>query len=292
MKKFPSVVETYLGDRRRIRASGGATGERSGYGPLANLINDIGAGLRPKVFCVSELADQGAGHPDFGLYAAKQVQRAGQPRGGELPEHGVVEVKPAQDDAWLTAESAQVSRYWGRYRLVLVTNYPDFLMVGEDADGNPARLESFRLAADAEDFDRQLQKPRAFAHQMGVGLGEYLRPVLPHETSDGLRVRPRMTEMAARSNTLGETTYDIHLKDNAYWRTVPAAVWNYRLGGYQVLKKWLSYRERKVLERALRVEEVQYFSETARRIGALLELAIPTAFGYCRTSTEDADSSQ
>ena len=71
-------------------------------------------------------------------------------------------------------------------------------------------------------------------------------------------------------DTLGETTYDIHLNENAYWRNVPAHVWNYRLGGYQVLKKWLSYRERKVLGRALRVEEVGYFSEVARRIGAIL----------------------
>ncbi len=71
-------------------------------------------------------------------------------------------------------------------------------------------------------------------------------------------------------DALGETTYDIHLNDNAYWRNVPANVWNYRLGGYQVLKKWLSYRERKVLGRALRVEEVGYFSEVGRRIGAIL----------------------
>ena len=180
MRKFPSVVEDYLGDLRRIRVSGGATGERSGYGPLANLLNEIGGGLRAKVFCVGELADQGAGHPDMGLYAAKQVQRGGQPKDDQLPEHGVVEVKSAEDDAWLTAESAQVSKYWGRYRLVLVTNYRDFLLVGEDANGNPSRLESFRLAADAEDFERQLETPRAFAGRVGVGLGEYLRRVLSH----------------------------------------------------------------------------------------------------------------
>ena len=171
MKKFPRVVEDYLADLLKIRASGGATGERSGYGPLANLLNEIGGGLKPKVFCVSELADQGAGHPDFGLFAAKQVQRGGQPRDDQLPEHGVVEVKSAEDDAWLTAESAQVSKYWSRYRLVLVTNYRDFLLVGEDANGNPARLERFRLAADAEDFERQLEKPRAIAGRVGVGLG-------------------------------------------------------------------------------------------------------------------------
>ena len=180
MRTLARVVEDYLGDLRRVRVSGGATGERSGYGPLANLLNEIGGGLRPKVFCVGELADQGAGHPDFGLYAAKQVQRGGQPKDDQLPEHGVVEVKSAEDDAWLTAESEQVSKYWRRYRLVLVTNYRDFLLVGEDANGAPARLESFRLAADAEAFERQLEKPRAFANRVGVGLGEYLRRVLSH----------------------------------------------------------------------------------------------------------------
>ena len=50
--------------------------------------------------------------------------------------------------------------------------------------------------------------------------------------------------LGAALPALGETTFDIHLNDRAYWRNVPAAVWNYKLGGYQVLKKWLSYRER------------------------------------------------
>ena len=88
-KKLTTAVETYLDDLRRIRASGGATGERSSYGPLANLLNAVGATLKPKVFCVGELADQGAGHPDFGLYTAKQVQ-PGRPREGQAPERGVV----------------------------------------------------------------------------------------------------------------------------------------------------------------------------------------------------------
>ena len=94
--------ETYFADLGRVRASGGATGERSSYGPLANLLNAVGATLAPNVFCVGELADQGAGHPDFGLYAAKQVQQ-GRPHEGQVPERGVVEVKAAGDDAWLTA---------------------------------------------------------------------------------------------------------------------------------------------------------------------------------------------
>ncbi len=176
------AVETYFADLGRVRASGGATGERSSYGPLANLLNAAGAALKPKVFCVQELADQGAGHPDFGLYAAKQVQR-GQPREGQTPERGVVEVKAADDDAWLTAAGGQVSRYRGRYRLVLVTNTRDFVLVGEDAAGRPAKLETFRLAESADDFHRKLEHPRIFAREVGAGLGEYLCRALSHRAA-------------------------------------------------------------------------------------------------------------
>ena len=127
--KLTAVAEGYFADLRRVRASGGATQERSLYGPLDNLLTAVGATLRPKVFCVQELADQGAGHPDFGLYAARQVQK-GAPRAGQTPERGVVEVKPPEDDAWLTAVSGQASRYWERYRLVLVTNARDRALPG------------------------------------------------------------------------------------------------------------------------------------------------------------------
>ena len=71
---------------------------------------------------------------------------------------------------------------------------------------------------------------------------------------------------------IGQTTFDIYLNGNAFWRNVPAAVWRYKLGGYQVLKKWLSYRERAVLGRALLPEEVGYFAEVARRIGAIVAI--------------------
>ena len=177
-----TAVETYLTELRHARASGGATGERSSYPALAGLLTAVGATLKPKVICVSELADQGAGHPDFGLYAAKQVQK-GQPKEGQVPERGVVEVKSAHDDAWLTADSAQVSRYWKRYRLVLVTNTRDFVLVGEDAVGHSATLETFCLARDAADFTRRLETPRAFARDIGAGLGEYLCRALSHRAA-------------------------------------------------------------------------------------------------------------
>ena len=69
---------------------------------------------------------------------------------------------------------------------------------------------------------------------------------------------------------LGETTFDVYLNARALWRNVPADVWGYKLGGYQVLKKWLSYRERAILDCPLKPEEVQHFTDTARRIASIL----------------------
>ena len=181
-QNLTTAAEAYFADLHRVRASGGATGERSYYPALANLIGAVGRTLKPKVFCVLEGADQGAGHPDYALYTAKQVQK-GRPRKGQVPERGVVEVKGVEEDAWLTAESDQVSRYWDRYRLVLVTNLRDFVLVGADGSGSPAKLETFRLAEDADDFWSRVERPRAFAGEVGAGLGEYLARALSHQAA-------------------------------------------------------------------------------------------------------------
>ena len=180
-RKLTAAVEEYLAELRRIRATGGGTGELSYYPPLSNLLNAVGGSLRPRVYCVSQLAQQGAGHPDFGLYAARQVSK-GKPKQGN-PEGGVVEVKAASDDAWLTADSAQVSKYWELYRLVLITNTRDFVLLGEDDQGNPAKLETFRLAGSAADFESKLQHPRAFANAAGPALSEYLGRALSHRAT-------------------------------------------------------------------------------------------------------------
>ena len=92
------------------------------------------------------------------------------------------------------------------------------------------------------------------------------RAVERHYTAD------ERTALADAIPTLGDTTFDVYLNDQAYWRNIPTAVWNYQLGGYQVVKKWLSYRESKVLGRLLFPEEVQHFTDTVRRIGAILRL--------------------
>lgn len=73
-------------------------------------------------------------------------------------------------------------------------------------------------------------------------------------------------------DSLGSETYDVYLNPLAYWRNVPAKVWSHTIGGYQVIKKWLSYREKDLLGRGLSPEEAREVRDMARRITALLLL--------------------
>ncbi len=59
------------------------------------------------------------------------------------------------------------------------------------------------------------------------------------------------------------------LNADAYWRNVPEEVWNFTIGGYQVIQKWLSYGERPLLLRALTPTEIRYVRDMARRLAAL-----------------------
>ena len=70
----------------------------------------------------------------------------------------------------------------------------------------------------------------------------------------------------------------------AYWRNVPARVWDYTIGGYQVIKKWLSYREKALLGRGLTIEEAQEVTAMARRIAAVLLLEPALDANYAAVS--------
>jgi len=71
---------------------------------------------------------------------------------------------------------------------------------------------------------------------------------------------------------LGCETHDVYLNNSAAWINVPARVWEYTIGGYQVIKKWLSYREFDILGRSLTEKEAREVMQTARRIAAILLL--------------------
>jgi len=86
---------------------------------------------------------------------------------------------------------------------------------------------------------------------------------------------------------LGACTCDVYLNDVACWSNIPIRVWQYTIGGYQVIKKWLSYREKRLLGRALSKEEVRYVQGMARRIAAilLLEPALDANYQNVRAHT-------
>jgi hypothetical protein len=70
-------------------------------------------------------------------------------------------------------------------------------------------------------------------------------------------------------SSLGPGTGDVWLNDIAYWSSIPERVWEFTIGGYQVMKKWLSYREYDLLGRALTAEEAREVTAMARRLAAL-----------------------
>ncbi len=86
---------------------------------------------------------------------------------------------------------------------------------------------------------------------------------------------------------LGEHTCDVYLNDRAYWKNIPSKVWDFTIGGYQVVKKWLSYREAKLLGRAIAPEEAHYVRDMARRIAAicLLQPQLDASYAAVKANT-------
>jgi hypothetical protein len=167
------AVREYLSRMAEIRGTGGATKETSYYSALENLLNQFGKTLKPHVICNGQLRNEGAGNPDFGLYTKAQIQ-AGQPRKGQLPERGVIEVKGLADNTWQTAKGTQATKYFDRYGLVLVTNYREFRLIGDGGKGKPIEFDRYTLAADEAAFWTMAGKPSPVAHQHTVHFKEFL----------------------------------------------------------------------------------------------------------------------
>lgn len=180
-----NLLEQYLKELYEIRSTGGGVKETSYYPPLAALLNEIGKTLTPKVKCVCQLKNTGAGNPDFGLFTASQFRKSkdAEPLSGQTPERGVIEAKSTDDDSWLRAEGAQVSKYHRRYSQVLVTNYHDFVFVGTDANGTPQKLETFRLAGSEAAFWELAQHPRKADGVLGERFVEYLSRVMQYSAA-------------------------------------------------------------------------------------------------------------
>lgn len=170
-------IRKYLVRMGEIRGTGGATKETSFYSALENILNHFGKDLRPGVICNGQLKNQGAGNLDFGLYTKSQIQ-GGEPRPGQLPERGVIEVKGLADKTWRAAKSAQATKYFGHYRLVLVTNYREFRLIGEDENGKATELEHYVLADDEPSFWSMTANPMPAAAEHAVHFEKFLRRVM------------------------------------------------------------------------------------------------------------------
>ena len=139
-------LAAFLAAAHGVHFSGAGTKETSYYTALDNLLDGIGQTLKPRVRCVMQLKSLGAGNPDGGLFTSDQFDRKTEaPKNIAAPARGVVEVKAPGEAVDFTAASAQVAKYWDRYRLVLVTNLRDWLLIGERS-GKRVALERYTLA--------------------------------------------------------------------------------------------------------------------------------------------------
>jgi Type ISP C-terminal specificity domain/Eco57I restriction-modification methylase len=67
------------------------------------------------------------------------------------------------------------------------------------------------------------------------------------------------------------STQTIFWNESAGWRNVPQRVWDYEVGGFQVLPKWLGYRHAS-RGHTLTSAEIEYVTMVCRRISTLVEL--------------------
>jgi hypothetical protein len=177
-----TTLEKFLHDVSEIHASHAAVDETPYYGSLETLFNEIGKTLKPRVRCIIHIKNRGAGLPDGGLFTAEQFNKksSGQPKEGQLPSRGAIEVKPPREDATGVALGKQSTRYLARYRQVLITNLREFILVGHDLDGNPAILERYELADSEANFWKAAAHPRKTDEVHGARFAEYLMRVMLH----------------------------------------------------------------------------------------------------------------
>ena len=165
------------------------------------------------------------------------------------------------------AKALAESAAWGRELAALLD--PETPVTGVTAGGLRPEIAAIAVPATVHGRNMADSDFEATAGWGHYGSGDAVMPGQGRIVERAYSPDERTT-MGDALSTLGETTFDVYLNENAFWRNVPAAVWRYKLGGYQVLKKWLSYRERGILGRPLKPEEVQHFTDTARRVGAVL----------------------
>ncbi|MBI4663744.1 MAG: N-6 DNA methylase [Verrucomicrobia bacterium] len=175
-----SPLESYLEELAALRASGAVAKETSGYPALANLLNAAGHPLKPKVRCLIQLNNSGAGCPDGGFFTPDQLKGSpeDEPLRGLTPSRGVIEVKAVDADLLAVAETEQVRGYAKHYGQALVTNYRSFLLLTRGENGRIVRGERFCFAESESAFWQLAAHPRKSAEQFGPALIDFLQRVM------------------------------------------------------------------------------------------------------------------
>ena len=174
------LLESFLSASKSVHSTGGGTKETSYYTAINNLLDGVGHTLKPKVRCVMQLKNLGAGNPDGGLFTADQFDRqTGEAKDLGKPSRGVIEVKAPAEPVDDTATTGQITKYWDRYKLVLVTNLRDWLLLGE-REGHRVTLERFSLAPNEADFWTLAAHPTKAQAEKGEVFEDFLGRVLQH----------------------------------------------------------------------------------------------------------------
>lgn len=174
------LLQEFLSAVRDVHGTGAGTKETSYYTSLNNLLDGIGHTLKPKVRCIMQLKNLGAGNPDGGLFTPDQFDRkTSEVKNLSTPSRGVIEVKAPAEAVNDTAATKQITKYWNRYKLVLVTNLRDWLLLGE-RQGQRVMLERFSLAPDETSFWALAAHPSKAQTELGEAFEDFLTRVLQH----------------------------------------------------------------------------------------------------------------
>lgn len=150
-------------------------------------------------------------------------------------------------------------------------------------DGGKPQAEDMAVTAGWSRIQIRKQKSGAISEIVMPGGGKIVRR--PRAESEKEHLSP--TQLAA----LGNQVLDIYLNDTTSWRAVPEAAWNFKIGGFHVLRKWLSYREETILKRPLNWVEARQFQSIVRRLSELSLLSEDLDFNYrAATGSMDQDS--
>jgi hypothetical protein len=120
-------LEKYLRELRSIRGSGSWVPETSYYPALRDLMNEVGAGLKPKVKCIVHVS-HGAGIPDGGLFTPDQFQDGKSRDTGSSTQPGAHPTAPTQPPkprryhGTVTLDPARVERDAGKIADEVVTH--------------------------------------------------------------------------------------------------------------------------------------------------------------------------